>query len=84
MQREKELMRSLIPGDTYNETWGEFFLSFISAGTSAVINHWLMSGRQVSVDRLAEFFGVLFTSADARRFLRAVQTNPDNQEHSLR
>ena len=72
IRREKEILRDIMGDISYNEAWADCFLNFISAGTTSVINNWFSSGQQIPADSLAEFFGILFTSTDVRRFIHAV------------
>ena len=73
IRRMRELMRGLIDANHLNEVWVDYFLNFMSAGTTSVINSWFQSEKKIPIEALASFFGMLFTSGDVRRFIQAAQ-----------
>ena len=67
--KEKALLRRLFGDSRMDEIWGEYFLTYVSAGTIAVMDAWLDSRQDIPVSTLGRFFSTLFTSADVERFL---------------
>ena len=60
--REKTLLSDTFGGNFTNNTWLEYFLIFSINGGLAMIEEWYRSNFPVSIDELADFFRVMFTS----------------------